>query len=105
MVPPTEEIQAPLLKFRQLPEAFTVTFVPSGTMLPAESLIPEKVIDAVPPPDKEMEDGPDAVADVVPCSRMVPMATATFVSVLPVLEAGTTETRTVCVSFTPAERF
>ena len=75
----------------------TATFVPSGTVLPAESLMPEKVTVAVPPADLESEEGPEPVADVVPCRRIVPIPTTLLVSVLPLLEAGTTETWTVCV--------
>jgi hypothetical protein len=68
MVPPVELLHEPLgVRVAQL-ATVTATLVPSGTVFPAASLMPEKVTDAVPPPDKEMEDGPDAVAEVVPGS-------------------------------------
>jgi hypothetical protein len=92
IVPPLDELQVPLVTVRHPGATVTATFVPSGTVLPAESLMPEKVTVAVPPADRESEEGPEPVADVVPCRRIVPIPTTLLVSVLPLLEAGTTET-------------
>jgi len=97
IVPPLEELQLPLVTVKHPGAAVTAIFVPSGTVLPAESLIPEKVTVAVPPAERDSEVGPEAVAEVVPCRRIVPIPMMFVVSVLPVLEAGTTETLTVCV--------
>jgi hypothetical protein len=97
IVPPLDELQPPFVIVRHPGAAVTAIFVPSGTVLPAESLMPEKVTVAVAPADRESEEGPEPVAEVVPCRRIVPIATTLLVSVLPLLEAGTTETWTVCV--------
>lgn len=97
IVPPLDELQLPLVMVRHPGATVTAIFVPSGIVLPAESLMPEKVTVPVPPADRESEEGPDPVAEVVPCKRIVPIPTTLDVSVLPLLEAGTTETWTVCV--------
>ena len=66
IVPPLEELQLPLVTVRHPGAAVTATFVPSGTVLPAESLIPENVTVAAPPADSESVEGPEEVAEVVP---------------------------------------
>lgn len=74
MVPPAELTQ---LKFVKRLAQFTAeipTLVPSGTVLPAESLMPEKVMVTVPPAEIDTELGPDAVAEVMPRRLIVPTA-------------------------------
>jgi uncharacterized protein (DUF2236 family) len=94
IVPPTEELQDPANeKLAQLATAMA-TLLPSGTELPLASLIPEKVTVAFPPEETDSEVGPDAVADVIPGSWMVPIAKLVLVSVEPVVLAATTDTPT-----------
>jgi hypothetical protein len=97
IVPPTELMQEPLIvKLAQLATE-TARLVPSGTVLPLASLIPENVTVAVPPADKDIEAGPEAVAEVIPGSWIVPIAKLVLVRVAPLGFAATTETPAVCV--------
>src|SRR5215472_105892 len=74
IVPPAELTHEKLVKRLAQLAAEMPTLVPSGTVLPAESLIPEKVIVTVPPADIDTELGPEAVAEVMPRRLMVPIA-------------------------------
>src|SRR5687768_12554689 len=83
--------------FNSVPAPFNVplfstvatTSVPSGTVLPAESLIPVNVIvSPVALAVRDIEVGPDAVVLEVPRRKMLPTANARCVSTIPLPLAG-----------------
>ena len=104
IVPPAELLQAPEIFVVLQLAAVTATFVPSGTAFPAASLIPEKVMVAVVPEEMEIELGPEAVAEVVPASWMVPTAKLVEDKMAPLLLAETTATEAVWSWLTPVDR-
>ncbi len=75
----------------------TATRAPSGTALPAVSLIPEKVTVPVVGLDKERVAGPEAAAEAIPWSWTVPVPMLVELRTFPPFETGTTATLAVSV--------
>src|SRR5581483_962500 len=95
-------IVPPLDETKQQPETMipfavvAATRVPSGTRLPALSLIPEKVTVTV-PAVLEIVVGPFPVAELVPCSKIGAIAISAPVGSVPSAAAGKTWTLAVVV--------
>jgi len=91
IVPPTELMQERLIvKLAQLATEQLGWFHRERCC--HASLIPENVTVAVPPADNDIEAGPEAVAEVIPGSWIVPIAKLVLVRVAPLGFAATTET-------------